>query len=359
MAASTASCATSVARSLAIAAVCVTGRMPPSYAVAAWCTSSRAACRRVATSARRCETAWKSLSGLPNACRAAAWSRAAAIAACAIPTANAPTLGRKRSSVRIATRKPRSTSPMTCSGGTWTSSKTSRPMGCGRDELDRLAGEAGRVARDPERGDPAGAGALRRAGEDRVDVGVRRVGDVDLLAGQPVALAVRRRPRSASAATSLPESGSVRREAGDRLARREPRHPGGDRVRVARLQEGERAQSLHRERRLRLGAVAREPLADEAELHARRRPPASPRRRAGRAGRAGRSRRARGRAAGSARPRAPACASGAMRSRAAVVVVSSSSSWSGCRWASSSGVDIATTAVIPRPPRARPAPSAR
>ena len=46
----------------------------------------------------------------------------------AMPMANAPTLGRKRSSVPIATRKPSPGAPNTCSGPTGTSSKVSEPM---------------------------------------------------------------------------------------------------------------------------------------------------------------------------------------------------------------------------------------
>ncbi len=48
-----------------------------------------------------------------------------------MPTANAPTLGRNRSSVRIATAKPPSTSPSTSSRSTRTPSNVSRPIACG------------------------------------------------------------------------------------------------------------------------------------------------------------------------------------------------------------------------------------
>src|SRR5947207_2920254 len=53
-------------------------------------------------SARACDTAWKSAIGRPKARRAPAWATAWSSAASAIPTAKAPTLGRNRSSVRIA-----------------------------------------------------------------------------------------------------------------------------------------------------------------------------------------------------------------------------------------------------------------
>src|ERR671923_280065 len=49
----------------------------------------------------------------------------------AIPTANAPTLGRNRSSVRMATLNPASTSPRTSSGPTGTPSNRSRPIAWG------------------------------------------------------------------------------------------------------------------------------------------------------------------------------------------------------------------------------------
>ena len=58
------------------------------------------------------------------------------------------------------------------------------------DGRERLAAEPGAVAGDHERGDAAGSGVRRRAGEDGVDVGVRRVGDPGLLATQAPAVAV-------------------------------------------------------------------------------------------------------------------------------------------------------------------------
>ena len=48
-----------------------------------------------------------------------------------MPTANAPTLGRNRSSVRIATRKPRSGSPSSSARPTRTPLKARLPIGCG------------------------------------------------------------------------------------------------------------------------------------------------------------------------------------------------------------------------------------
>ncbi len=104
---------------------------PASRAAAAEYTSSRAASVRVAISASRCATACWSLSGPPNAVLDAAYSQAASSAACAMPTANAPTLGRNRFSVRIATAKPRSGSPSRSPRSTGTPSKASVPIGCG------------------------------------------------------------------------------------------------------------------------------------------------------------------------------------------------------------------------------------
>lgn len=86
---------------------------------------------RVAISATWCETARRSLSGPPNAVRWAVCSRVASRAARAIPTAKAPTLGRKRLRVFMATRKPRSGSPRTSSAVTGTPSNSRVPIGCG------------------------------------------------------------------------------------------------------------------------------------------------------------------------------------------------------------------------------------
>src|SRR5581483_7978106 len=76
-------------------------------------------------------TAWKSAMGRPKARRSRAWATAWSSAASAIPTAKAPTLGRKRSRVRMATRNPAPTSPRTSPGPTATPSKTSRPTAWG------------------------------------------------------------------------------------------------------------------------------------------------------------------------------------------------------------------------------------
>ena len=209
------------------------------------------------------------LERLPNACRAAAWSRRRRRAPPApMPTANAPTLGRKRSSVRIATRKPRSTSPRTCSGG----HGHVRRRRAGRSGAGRRSSIGSPVSPGESRGTanavtPRAPAPSRRAGEHRVDVGVRRVGDVDLLAGQPVAVAVGARPPARARRRRCPAPGSVSAKPATASPVASRGTHVGDRVRVARLQQGERAQPLHGERGLRLGAVAREPLADQAQLH--------------------------------------------------------------------------------------------
>jgi hypothetical protein len=62
--------------------------------------------------------------------------------------------------------------------------------GMRRDQFERLPREAVAVARDGERGDPLRA-VVGGAGEDAVDVSLRRVGDPGLRPGQPVAVTVR------------------------------------------------------------------------------------------------------------------------------------------------------------------------
>ena len=192
------------------------------------------ACTRVATSARRCETAWKSFSGRPNASRSAAWATAASSAACAMPIGEGADAGAEQ--VERAHRDREAAVDL-----------AEHVLGAARGRPRRRAGRSGaaRAARcgspvearrcragPQKRGQAAGAGALGGAGEDRVDVGVGRVGDPDLLAGQAVAVAVAARPRSASAATSLPASGSVSAKPATASPRREPRDPLVDRVAV-------------------------------------------------------------------------------------------------------------------------------
>lgn len=143
---STTYCAVSVAYSFAMAARRGTPGSPASYAAAAAYTSSRAASVRVAISATWWETACRSLSGPPNALRVAVCSTVASSAARAMPMAKAPTLGRKRLRVFMATRKPRSGSPSTSSGVTGTPSKRRAPIGCGESMSSGVPVRPGRSA---------------------------------------------------------------------------------------------------------------------------------------------------------------------------------------------------------------------
>ena len=93
-----------------------------------------------------------------------------------------------------------------------------------REQLEGLAGEPLALARDDERGDPSRA-AVGGAREDAVDVGLGRVRDPDLRAGEPeaasaLALCPQRQVRRVRAGLGLAE-----RERGDGLAAREPRDP--------------------------------------------------------------------------------------------------------------------------------------
>ena len=135
----------------------------------------------------------------------------------------------------------------------------------GREQSERFAGEALALARDQEGGQPAGAGAFAGAGEDRVDVGFGSVGDPDLLAVQPVAIAV---------APGLEgEGGDVgaglwlgQSEAGCSLAGGDPGQPLGDQLGPARLQQREAAEALEREGGLGRSRAPRQTLADQAEV---------------------------------------------------------------------------------------------
>ncbi|CAM5696911.1 hypothetical protein SVIOM342S_06092 [Streptomyces violaceorubidus] len=132
--------------SFAIAARFGTSGAPASYAVAAAYTIRRAASVRSAISATWWETAWRSRSLPPKASRAVVCARVASRAACAMPTAKAPTLGRNRLRVSMATRKPRSGSPSTSSEVTGTASKARVPMGCGESMSSGAPVRPGRSA---------------------------------------------------------------------------------------------------------------------------------------------------------------------------------------------------------------------
>ena len=71
-------------------------------------------------------------------------------------------------------------------GGDRDAVEDQRADGVRREHVERLAGEPGAVGGDGEGGDAARAGAAG-PGEDGVEVGLGRVGDPALLAGQPPA----------------------------------------------------------------------------------------------------------------------------------------------------------------------------
>ena len=231
---------------------------------------------RVAISASRCETACWSLSGPPNAVRVPACATAASIAAWAMPTANAPTLGRNRSSVRIATRKPRSLLAEQLGRLHRHPVEDQAADRVRADHVEVLAAQAGPVGGHHERAHPARAGAWRGPGEDGVEVGLGRVGDPDLLAGQPPPGAVGFGPQR--------QRGGVGSGLG--LGQRERRHrvPGGHRGQPAPddllppgLQDRVGAEALQGQRGLRLGALRGQRLPQQAQVHRGglpRRPPA-------------------------------------------------------------------------------------
>ena len=133
------------------------------------------------------------------------------------------------------------------------------------DEGDRRARQPGAVAWHHECGDPSGARAGGGAGEDGVDVGVGRVGDECLLARESEAVAV--------ALCGEAESGDVRpgawlgdRERRHRLTGADPGDPLVDDLRTAGREDGVRAQALEGECRLGGGAIARQPLPNQAQL---------------------------------------------------------------------------------------------
>ena len=117
---------------------------------------------------------------------------------------------------------------------------------------------------DGERGDAPRPGTSGGAREHGVDVGLRRIGDEDLLAAQPEAGAVGFGHEA--------ERGDVgtgarlgHRKGGDRLTRRDPGDPNGDDLVTARRKDRMGAQPLERERGLGLRRVPRQALPHQAE----------------------------------------------------------------------------------------------
>ena len=135
--------------------------------------------------------------------------------------------------------------------------------------VEGLTGQPVRVTGDDERGHPTGSCALGGAGEDAVDVGLGRVGDPELLAGQPPAVDRRRvavgpqgQPCGVGAGVRLGQG-----EAGDGLAGDHTRDPALDRGRLPRLQDRVAPEPLEGQRGLRLGGDGGEGLAQQAQLH--------------------------------------------------------------------------------------------
>ena len=185
-----------------------------------------------------------------------------------MPTAKAPTLGRNRSSVRIATRE----AAVDLAEHVVASRPGRRRSGACRSRAGRACRGARRVrpAASPgnrERRDAAGAGARGGAGEHGVDVGIGRVGDPGLVAVQRPAVAVRPRlererrrrpsPRRARTARTPATTSPLATPGIQRSTRRRRSRTGGSGS----------AEPLQGERGLGLGVDRGERLAEQAQLH--------------------------------------------------------------------------------------------
>ena len=143
-----------------------------------------------------------------------------------MPIANAPTLGRNRSSVRIATRKPEPGSPRICARAGVDAVESQRADRVRREQLEALPGQPLGVACDRERRQPSRSTRVGiRAREHGVDVGVGGVGDPQLVAVQQVAtvavgLRAQAQPGRIGACVGLGQ-----RERRDRRSRRDARQP--------------------------------------------------------------------------------------------------------------------------------------
>lgn len=219
---------------------------------------------RVAISATWCETAWRSLSGPPNAVRWAVWSRVASRAARAIPTANAPTLGRKRLRVFIATRKPRSGSPRTSSAVTGTPSNSRVPMGCGESMSRAEPVSPGRSdgTRNAVMPRAPAPGVVRAKTTAKSASGALEIQHFSPVSAQPAGVCSAARLR---AAASEPAPGSLRAKA---ATARPARTSGSQRSRWAgcRLDDRSGAEALEGEGGLGLGAAPGQGLAQQAQV---------------------------------------------------------------------------------------------
>ena len=123
--------------------------------------------------------------------------------------------------------------------------------GVAREQLDRLAGEPRAVGGDDERRDALRARVGRGPGEHHVDVGVGRVRDPRLDAGEPVAGPGVAGRGELDRARVGPVLGLRQGEGGHRLAVRDRRHPAIGHLGPRALLDRHAAQALHRERGLR------------------------------------------------------------------------------------------------------------
>src|SRR5215472_14947403 len=155
-------CAASVANIFAIAASRVTRAAPWSLVQAARWTRRADASTSLALSAIAPCVSCSSPSGVPKSLRLAARSTVSCNARRAKPSAAAPTVERKTSSVAIATLNPSPGAP--------------KRLGC--DDLDALShAQSGTLGIDDERGEPFGAGSFPGAREHDVVIGNAAVGN--------------------------------------------------------------------------------------------------------------------------------------------------------------------------------------
>jgi hypothetical protein len=138
--------------------------------------------------------------------------------------------------------------------------------GVGDHQAEGLAGEAGRVPRDDERGHPAGPRLIRGPGEHRVQVRMWRVGDERLHAREAEVAPVPLRPEL--------DRGGVRTvlrlrqgERGHGFPTRHRRYVARDQLLASRLDDGVDAEPLKGQRGLRLRALDGQGLPEQAQLH--------------------------------------------------------------------------------------------
>ncbi len=150
-----------------------------------------------------------------------------------MPTAKAPTLGRKRSSVLMATRKPPPTSPTTSSGPTGTPSKVSVPTGWGASISSGSPPRPGRSPGTRKAVTPAarGPGPVRAKTVQRSASGALEIQHFSPWRRQPAPAGS---ARSASAAASEPAPGSLSAKA---ATARPEATSGSQRARCAALPE--------------------------------------------------------------------------------------------------------------------------